>query len=277
MSVSVSLASTSNQSICLKEKTVIFQDLPLVDRNVRLNVVELRNSDKQIVNELVYRWCRILTRNTKKSLDISIGPTDTVNEECRKILIIDFIAAINPVRLAEVLKRDTRRMRLISIVRGCKINSTYVTLSSYLNRHTNISGTLKLIVIYQDEFFILKTLDLLKECILLLKCRVLLVIPRLDRSERDILNLISNHQILSCNFCTSRRDIKPAPPGMLNESYQSYLNQIYFHRSKSDEGLPENVYGELKEDGLYLNEFKPPEKKKADYDDTQKKKFKSVD
>lgn len=249
----------------------IFQDLPLVDRNARLNVIELRNSDKQIINELLYRWCRILTRDSKKNLD--------TDQDCHKILILDFIASINPVRLAEVLKRDTRRLRLIKIARGCKINSTFVTLTSYLNRHTNLAGSLKLIVIYQDEFFISKTLNLLNECILLMKCQVLLVIPRLDRQEKDILSLVSNHQILRCNFSVSRRDIKPAPPGPLNDSYQTYLNQVYFQRHHPIKTLPDKVYGELREDGLYFHEFKPPEKVKKNDEsgDSSKKKFKSTD
>lgn len=115
---------------------------------------------------------------------------------------------------------------------------------------------------------------MLKECILLMKCQVLLVIPRLDRQERDILNLTSNHQILTCNFCTDRHSIKPTPPGSLNNSYQTFLNQIYFQRYPPSKNLPDKVYGELKENGLYFNELHKMKNKDVNINGSTKKKFK---
>lgn len=217
----------------------VFQDLPLLSRNVRLNVIELESSDKQITNELVYRWCRILTRNS--------GSTE------RKVLIIDMLASISLVRMATVLKRGDRRMRMIGILRGCKINSTFVTLNSYIGRHVQ-STDLKLVVIYQAEFFILRTLTLLKDFLQATKCQVLLVVPKLDRREKDVLNLTANNQIIKCDFCVKRREIAPAPPETTSDSYQAYLNQIYFkcQRHPKDKAQ-EMIYGELREDGLYLN------------------------
>lgn len=256
----MSTIASSHSTSCVKERNEIFQDLPLIDKTTRLTVMEMKYSDKQIINELVYRWCRVITRNSKRSLDKfeHSGPTDTVVQDFRKVLIIDPIGSINPIRLGTVMKRDERRMRMIGIARGCKINSTYVTLSSYLGRQANLSSPLKLVVIYQDEFFIMKTLTLVKDCLKSLKCQVLLVLPRLDRQEQDVLNLISNYQILRCDFCVNRREIGPAPPEKNNDSYQRYLNQIYFQRFSSMKSLPERVQGELREDGLHLISTKPP-------------------
>lgn len=255
----ISVQST-NHSTSLKNKSDIFQDLPLIERVARLHVIELKQSDKQITNELVYRWCRVLTREPKRSLDRLAGPSDSAIKDCRRVLIIDLIGAINLVRLATVLKRDERRMRYIGIARGCKINSTYVTLSSYIGKQTNLATSIKLIVIYHDEFYILKTLTLLKDCLQTLKCQVLLVVPGLDRRESDLLNLTSNFQIIRCDFCVSRRDIGPAPPATTNDSYQTHLNQVSFHRKHKNKDLPGTVYGELREDGLHLHGLNLPSK-----------------
>lgn len=239
------IASTTT-SVFGREKSEIFQDHPIIDRNLRLTVIETRHSDKQVINELVYRWCRILTRVSKKSIDRLAGPSDTAVESLRKILIIDMVGAMNPIRLATVLKRDDRRMRTIGFTRGCRINSTYVTLNSYLGCQANISPNLKLIVVYQDEFYIMKTIQILGNCLQTTKCQILLVVPKLDRSERDHLNLISTSQILRCDFSVNRRDIGPAPVGTTNESYQRYINQVYFERHNL------KVPAELREDGLFL-------------------------
>lgn len=243
-------AQSTIHSIAYRDKSDIFQDLPLLSRSTRLNVIELKHSDLQITNELVYRWCRVLTREPKRSLDKLAGPSDSAIKDCRKVLIIDLIGAINLVRLATVLKRDERRMRYIGVARGCKINSTYITLNTYIGKQMNLASSIKLIIIYHDEFYILKTLTLLKDCLQTLKCQVLLVVPRLDRREHDVLNLTSNFQIIKCDFCVNRRDIGPAPPATTIDSYQTYLNQVSFQRHHH---LPSTVYGELREDGLYFH------------------------
>lgn len=245
-------AQSTIHSVASRDKSDVFQDLPLIDRTARLNVMELRNSDSQIINELVYRWCRVLTRESKTSLDRLSGPSDSAIKDLRKVLIIDTIGTLNSIRLATILKRDEKRMRYIGIARGCKINSTYVTLSSYIGKQMSITSSIKLIVIYHDEFYILKTLTLLKDCLQNLKCQVLLVVPRLDRREQDVLNLTSNFQTIKCEFCVNRRDIGPAPPATISDSYQKHLNQIQFSRIHGNKALPGTVYGELREDGLHL-------------------------
>lgn len=248
--------STTSSTIFGREKNETFQDPPIIDRSIRLTVIETRNSDKQIINELVYRWCRIITRVFLRTMNrIAPGPSDSTLKESRRVLIVDLIGSISPVRLATVLKRDERRLQMLGTVRNCKINSTYVTLHTYLSRQET-TNALKLVVIYQDEFFILKTLTLLKDFLQFSKAHVLLVVPRLDRQEQDFMGLISSYQILKCGFCVYRRDIGPAPPGETNESYQSYLNQVYFQRCTSKKGLPDRVQGELMEDGLYLHGLK---------------------
>lgn len=254
----MSLQSTaSEKSFISKDKQDIFQDLPLLDKHTRLTVIELKQSDKQIVNELVYRWCRVITRSSRKSLELLISqPADASLKDFRKVLIIDMVGSINPIRLATVMKRDEGRMRMIGIARGCKINSTYVTLNSYLGQPMSLSNSLKLVVVYHDEFFISRTLTLLKNCLKTIKCQVLLVAPRLDRPELDLLSLISNYQLLKCDFCVNRRDIGPAPPESTSDSYQSYLNQFYFQRSPPNKALPDKVLGELREDGLHLDATK---------------------
>lgn len=234
--VTVSQSTTSSTV----NRVGVFQDLPLISRLVRLNVIELESSDKQIINELVYRWCRILTRDWKKP-----------SPNCQ-VLIVDMIGSINPIRLATILRRESGRMQLINIIRQCKINSTYVTLSSYIKRDT-FSNAPKLFVIYHDEFFIIKTLILLKDFLQGTKSQVLLVVPKLDRQERDVLSLISTNQILKCDFCVNRHEIGPAPPEATNDSYQTYLNQIYFRRYSMNRNLPDKIYGELREDGLHLH------------------------
>lgn len=252
-----SIAPSSTPSTIIgREKNEIFQDPPLIDRSIRLSVIETRNSDKQIINELVYRWCRIITRVSLRTLNkIASGPSDSALKDQRRVLIVDLVGFMSPVRLATVLKRDERRLQMLGTIRSCKINSTYVTLHTYLSRQET-TNALKLVVIYQDEFFILKTLTLLKDFLQFSKAHVLLVVPRLDRQEQDFMSLISNYQILRCGFCVNRRDIGPAPPDATNDSYQSYLNQIYFQRYASKKGLPDRVQGELMEDGLYLHGLK---------------------
>lgn len=252
MSTITSVRSSTYEGSSLGENAPIFQDLPLIDRITRLTVIELRNSDKQVVNELVYRWCRILTRAPKKSIDPT-GPSDTAIQQTRKVLILDMTASTNPIRIATVLKRDDRRLRMIGIARGCKINSTYATLNSHIGRQAHISPALRLLVIYQDEFYIIKTLDLIKEFIQVTKCQVLFVVPKLDRSEYDILNLTTSYQILKCDFCIKRNQIVAAPMDANTDTYQTYLNQVYFQRKSSSRTLPDRVEGELKEDGLNLN------------------------
>lgn len=222
----------------------IFQDLPLLDKSLRLTVMELRHSEKQIVNELIYRWCRVITRAPRGS-----------SEPRHRILIIDMTGSVNPIRLATVMKRDEHRMSMVALVRGCKINSTYVTIKSYLGN--NAPNPFKLVVIYQDEFLILKTLSLLKESLRLYSsCQFVLVVPRLDRQEHDVLNLTSNYQVLRADFCVNRREIKPAPPEQISETYQEYLNEVCFNRWPSIKTLPDRVNARLIEDGLYLVHLK---------------------
>lgn len=227
----------------------IFQDVPILDKSIRLTVIELKNSEKQIVNELVYRWCRIITRTSREQIS---GLSDFALKELRRVLIIDMIGAINPIRLATVMKRDERRMSMIALARGSKINSTYVTLHSYLGPQ-NSSNSLRLVVIYQDEFFILKTLSLLKESLkTLTQSQFLLIVPRLDRQEHEILNLTTSYQILKADFSVNRKEIKPAPPEQTSDSYQDYLNRVYFSRHPSNKNLPDKVSAGLSEDGLNL-------------------------
>lgn len=222
-----------------------FQDLPLISRQVKLNIMELEHSDKQIINELVYRFCRILTR--KRTSDV----------ECR-VLIIDFIGAVNPIRLGIILKRDSSRLRKVRIIRQCKINSTFLTLNAYINRDVHMMQP-KLIVIYQDEFFITKTLKLLEKFLPNSKSQVVLVVPKLNRSERDVLHLMPNNQILRCDFVVSRNEIGPAPPDYASASYQKYLNQVYFSRFTKNKNIPDRVEGLLTDEGLHLTiPMRPP-------------------
>lgn len=232
----MSLATVSSIS-SVSVKNELFQDLPVLTKSARLNVLELTNSDKQVVNELVYRWCRIITRRR--------GPTN-------RVLIIDLIGSINPIRLATILKRDDERMRSIDIVRQCKINSTYITISAHLNKES-AQNPPKLAVIYMDEFFIIKVLDLIKKFLNCTgKCQVVLVIPKLDRQARDILALIASNQIMRCDFVVDRKEIGPAPPGMINDSYAKYLNRVYIQRHLVSHNLPDRVEGDLYEDGLHF-------------------------
>lgn len=258
MSLLTTAESVVTNLTCRGEKSHIFQDLPIIDKNTRLTVVELRHTDKQVINELVYRWCRLLTRISPRSSHQLATPSDIAVDQIRKVLIIDMLNATNPIRLATVLKRNERRMRMVAMTRGCKINSTYPTIQNCLGGQANISASLKLVVIYQDEFFIVRTLDLIKDLLRTTKCQVLFVVPKLDRREHDILNLISNYQILKGDFCTNRQDIRPALINTDNDSYHTYLNQIYFTRTTMACTLPKRVDGELKEDGLCLHTFKPP-------------------
>lgn len=259
------LISSHPTSYCSpNSKNDIFQDLPLIDRNTRLSVIELRHSDKQIVNELVYRWCRILTREPKHTPDgLPPGLSEhAACEDSRRVLIIDMITAINLIRLKTVLKKDEKRMRMIGMARSCKINSTFVTLNAHLKCQSILSSSLKLIVIYQDEFFILKTLKLLGECLKNTKSQILLVVPKLDRQEHDVLNLTSNYQQLRCDFCVKRSDIGPAPPTGNNDSYQTCLNEVYFQRTHSSKALPERVKAELRDSGLAFQQNQQPIKLK---------------
>lgn len=237
------------------EKAGVFQDMPIIDKNVRLSIIELRNSDKQIVNELVYRWCRLLTRAPHR-LDSQVMIDGSTN---RKALIIDMLNATNAIRLATVMRGNERRMRMISIIRGSKVNSTYATLkscldvsgrgyeSTTLDNNKPPDNNLKLVVIYQDEYFIIRTLDLIKDLLCSTKCQVLFVVPKLDRSEHDMLNLTSNnHQILRCDFCVNRQDIRSS---LINRNVDD-LNRVYIIRTASSSALPKRVEGELKEQGL---------------------------
>lgn len=260
MSIITSVGSVTSECSIIGGKPSIFQDLPLVNRTTRLNVIELRNSDKQIVNELVYRWCRILTRISKRSLDRLAGPSDTAIERSRRVLVIDMVGSTNPIRLATVLKRDERRMRMIGIVRSCKINSTFATLNTYIGRQASFPDSLRLLVIYQDEFFIMKTFDLIREFIQATKSQVLLVVPKLDRREHDILNLTTNYQIIKCDFCVSRYEVGPNHVDGNIDSHHSYLNQIYFRCKSPNRTTPERIDGELRDDGLSLKNFKVPKK-----------------
>lgn len=252
----ISAPSSAATSVNYRIKNEIFQDLPLIDRSARLTVIELRYSDKQIVNELVYRWCKILTREPKRIEGVSQSASEHMPcESSRRVLILDMIASINFIRLKTVLKRSDRRMRMIGLARSCKINSTFITLNAQLKGLAPQSSSLKLIVIYQDEFFILKTLKLLRDCLQNTKCQFLLVVPKLDRQESDVLNLTSNYQLLKCDFCIRRSEIKPAPPSRDNELYQASLNEVYFQRLHPSKILPDRVKGELKESGLFLHEY----------------------
>lgn len=217
-------------SISLAPVTSIFQDVPLVDRNIRLTLMELKHSDKQIVNELVYRWCRILTRPTSRLESSCV-------KDARKVLIIDMIGSVNPVRLATVLKRDERRMMMVAIAGSCKINSTFVTVQSHLKNH-ELSSQLKLVVIYHDEFFIIKTIKVIEEFLKINRCQCLLVVPKLDRQEQAVISLMSYQQVLRCDFKLNRTKIEPGVDG---------YNEVYFRRGYSD-----RIDGELKEDGLHL-------------------------
>lgn len=244
----MSLATvTQSTTASTSTKSGVFTDLPLINRFNRLNIVELNQSDKQIVNELVYRWCRILTRNWRVLDD-------------NQVLIIDMIGSVNLIRLATILKRESGRMKLINITRQCKINSTFVTLSSHLKRDA-FSNAPKLVVIYHDEYFIIKTMTFLKDYLHSSSSQVLLVVPKLDRQERDVVNLIHSYQILRCDFAVNRREIGPAPPEVTNDTYQSHLNQVTFIGSSKSKNTPDRVTGELREDGLHLHiNIKPPQR-----------------
>lgn len=159
---------------------------------------------------------------------------------------------MNPIRLASVLKRDSSRLRQVNVVRQCKINSTYITLSNYLKKDAHLFSP-KLVVIYHDEFYIIKTLNLLKEILPLSRSQFIVALPRLNRQARDVLNIMPSNQILRCDFAVARKEIAPAPPDSASDSYQKYLNQIYFHRYTKNKNLPERIEGELREDGLHLN------------------------
>lgn len=239
----MSSASTTSQlsTNSVGGKHYIFHDPPIISSLVKLNIIELDNSDKQIVNEMVYRCCRILTR------------VKTTDNHFR-VLIIDTIAAINPIRLAMILKRDSSRLRQIQIARQCKINSTYVTLcANFKQGDKPIVLTPKLCVIYHDEFYIMKTLNLLKEVMNKSpKTQFILVLPKLDRLSRDALNLMPANQILRCDFDVNRRDIAPAPPDSQSGSYQKYLNHVLFRRHSKMNGRFETLEGELTEEGLHL-------------------------
>lgn len=255
----MSIGSTSVQSSFRSEISVarggrkanaIFQDLPLIDRNTRLSVIELQSSDKQIVNELVYRFCRVLTRPPKSvpTDGFESQLTDSQVRDMRKVLIFDMIGSMNPIRFATVMKRDSKRMQLVGICRTCKINSSFVTLQAHLGKPSLLPTTLKLVVIYQDEFYIDKTIKILHKLLNSTNTQVLFVIPKLNRSERDSLGLAYNsYQILRCDFKVNRFDIGPAPPvDSTSNSYQSYLNEVYFRRVYSHEKhLPDRVEGEL--------------------------------
>ena len=240
----MSLATTSQATTCsVNGKSEIFQDLPIFSRLVRLNILELKHSDKQIINELVYRCCRILTR--KKTSD----------QNCR-VQIIDTIGSMNPIRLATVLKRESARLRQIQVSRHCKINPTYITLCAHLKKDT-VQNQPKLFVIYHDEFFIMKTLNLLKEFLPNSRSQVILVLPELNRQAHDVLNVMPSNQILKCDFAVERKEIGPAPPGFASDSYQRHLNQVHFSRSGKNNNLPKDIDGELREDGLHLHVIAP--------------------
>lgn len=232
-----SISQLTTNSVTGRSDT--FQDLPIISRDVKLNIFELENSDKQIINELVYRFCRILTR--KKNF----------NSECR-VLIIDTIGSINPIRLGSILKQNSGRLRKIHIARQCKINSTYLTLDAYINRDALMRQP-KLIVVYHDEYLIAKTLKLFERFLPNTKSQVVLVIPKLSRPDRDVLNLMPNNQILRCDFVVDRKDIGPAPPDATNDSYQRYLNQVCFQRYSKNKSQPERMEGYLTEEGLHLS------------------------
>lgn len=239
MSVSTpatSISQLTTNSVTGKSDT--FQDLPILRRSIRLNIFELENSDKQIINELVYRFCRVLTRKENFGVD------------CR-VLIIDTIGAINPIRLGSILKRDSARLSKIHVVRQCKINSTFLTLDAYITKEAIVKQP-KLIVIYHDEYLISKTLKLLEKFIPNSKSQVVLVIPKLSRSDRDVLHLMPNNQILRCDFVVDRGQIGPAPPNTTNDSYQEYLNQVYFTRNSQNKKLEERIEGCLRDEGLHL-------------------------
>lgn len=245
----MSLASfvSTTSSVAAARRHEVFQDLPLLEKSTRLTVMELKNCDKQIVNELVYRWCRILTRPLKnKQMESLPGSMMTIDNSTqgyqrsaypKKVLIIDLIGAFNPIRLGSILRRDEKRLRMISLVRGCKINSTYVTISSYLAKVPREDNSLKLVVIYQDEFFIYKTLEVLENFVRTTKCQTLLIVPRLGRREQDMLNLVSRNQLLRCDFTGD----------------ETQMNHVYFHRHHPNKSIPDKVTGELKEDGMHLH------------------------
>lgn len=247
--------SIASDSSFRGERSGIFQDMPLLDKLTRLTIMELRHSDRQIINELVYRWCRILTRATK-SHECVPGTSDTAMEQTTKVLIIDMIGALDTIRLTTVLKNHERRMRMVTIAKGCKINSTFPTLNSHIGRQSNVPSSLKLVVIYQDEFFIVKTLDLIHELVSHSKCQILLVVPRLDLRDHALLDLGCSHQTLRCDFVVDRNDISFLP-SQKTESYRSSLRKIYFTRHSSNKTLPSRVEGELHKDGLVLQTNKP--------------------
>lgn len=252
MSLSSTIDSSQVSTSSLANKNYIFNDPPIISSNVKLNIFELDKTDKQIVNELVYRCCRILTR-VKNS-----------EPPCR-VLIIDTIASMNPIRLAMILKRDTARLRQIQIARQCKINSTYVTLCALLKPDDKPGPlTPKLCVIYHDEFYVMKTLNLLKEVMNSSpKTQFILVISRLDRLSRDALNLMPNNQILHCDFEVNRKDIAPAPPEMQSESYQKYLNHVIFRKQSKTNGRYNTSEAELTEEGLHLFNVIPSRSEQA--------------
>lgn len=223
-------------------------------KSKRLTVIELKNSDIQIVNELVYRWCRILTRPQRKPFPglPSMSSVDTSTQQqvdSREVLVIDLIGAFSPIRLASILHKKANRLKKIGLVRGCKINSTIATISSYLGQQAKIPESLKLVVIYQDEFYIVKTLDILKEFINRTKCQILFIVPRLDRRDKEVLNVTTINQILKCDFRLSRADISRVQRG---SSEESQLNHVYIMRNYADGSLPDKVTGELRDDGMHL-------------------------
>lgn len=233
--MNLSLASIASSISNPRSKDGIFRDLPLIDHSCALTVVELYKSDKQIVNELVYRWCRILTRPSR----IEVGlKTDT-----QKVLILDLTSSVSIVRLATVLKRDEKRMQMVHIAQGCKINSSFVTIQHYLNQFALNCNSPPLIVIYHDEFFISKTLAFLSD--LFISSQILLIVPSLDRQQMDALNLRSNRQILRCDFCVKRRDIIPGFD-------LDRLNKVQFTRKPRSKTLPDTVFGEIVKDGLHI-------------------------
>lgn len=267
VSISSIVSTTSTSFGGDVNKDSVFRDYPLLDNCSRLTVIELLNSDKQIANELVYRWCRILTRhqNRKMVQDLSMASDNDLSsfkkiaskDEIR-VLILDMTNSINTVRLATVLKRDETRMRMIKIAKGNKINSTFVTTHHYLSpRSLCEMSKMKLVVIYQEDMFTQKTLNVIKN--IPSNLRVLLILPYMDRQQSDCMNLNTNVQILRCEFCIKRRDLCGSSTYTSEE-----LNKVRFIRQSQNRQLPDLVSGELTEDGLHLDNLHDKKKSRLD-------------
>lgn len=237
------------------KRNVTFQDLPLLDNQILFTVIELSYSDKQVVNEMIYRWCRVITRAHKTSRNKQQQQQqplpDLTLAEMRRVLILDLTGSLSIMRLLNILKQDNRRSRIIGLTRGCKINSSLVTLHHYICKQEKYLKSIKLLVIYHDEFFIDRTLTLLSKEKNKHKFHILLIVPKLHRNNIDFLQTIT-HQKLTCNFVRNRREIGESASQTTQAEYSIMANQVKFSKFIGSRRSSE-TFGEIKYDGLYLN------------------------